>query len=203
MKCSWRSWFGLARYNVTYHCPVCNEQCHNIEDIQAHDCGDPLKIVQYSGEDERKVLSKALHTNLKKASLEALPPDAEPQPACLAPGSTNPKDALGIKKPNLFLIPPSSLVYQALAMQDGAVKYGPYNWRENSVSASIYIAAAMRHMASWVDGETNAADSGKPHLGHALACLGIIVDALETGNLVDDRPKVGAASKVISAWTVK
>lgn len=114
------------------------------------------------------------------------------------PLGTNPKDLLGIKKVQLNLVPPSSIIYQALAMEDGARKYGPYNWRQNKVIASIYIAAAMRHLHSYLDGEENAQDSGKPHLAHALACLGIIVDAKETGNLVDDRPLPGAASKLIS-----
>lgn len=113
---------------------------------------------------------------------------------------SNPKDLLGIKKPQLNLVPPSSIVYQALAMEDGAVKYGAYNWRENNVKASIYYAAAIRHLGEWFDGQTNADDSKKPHLGHALACIGIIVDALENGNLIDDRPKPGSMSKVIQNW---
>lgn len=116
---------------------------------------------------------------------------------------TNPKDLLGIKKVQLNLVPASSIIYQALAMEDGARKYGPYNWRANKVIASIYIAAAMRHLQAWQDGEEVAEDSQKPHLAHALACLGIIVDALETGNLVDDRPLPGAASKLISKWEKK
>jgi hypothetical protein len=109
----------------------------------------------------------------------------------------NPKDALGIKKVQLNLVPAASLIYQALAMEDGSVKYGPFNWRKNSVKASIYIAAALRHIQAWHDGEENAEDSGNPHLAHALACLGIIVDAKETGNLADDRPTPGAASALI------
>jgi hypothetical protein len=116
---------------------------------------------------------------------------------------TNPKDRLGAKKVNLNLVPASSIIYQALAMEDGAVKYGPFNWRENKVIASIYVAAAMRHIQQWQDGEELASDSKKPHLGHALACIGIIVDALETGNLVDDRPKAGAASQLIAKWERK
>lgn len=117
---------------------------------------------------------------------------------------TNPKDLLGIKKVQLNLVPASSIIYQALAMEDGAMKYGPYNWRSNKVIASIYVAAAMRHLQAWYDaGETLASDSKKPHLGHALACIGIIVDAIETGNLVDDRPVPGAASKLIAEWEQK
>lgn len=111
---------------------------------------------------------------------------------------TNPKDLLGMKKVRLSLVPPSSIIYQALAMEDGAKKYGPYNWRENAVIASIYVDAAMRHLQSWFDGEENAEDSKKPHLAHALACIGIIVDAKETGNLKDDRPLPGAAARLIA-----
>lgn len=114
---------------------------------------------------------------------------------------TNPKDLMGTKKVPLSLVPVSSTIYQALAMEDGAIKYGPYNWRSNKVIASIYVDAALRHLAAWFDGEELAADSQKPHLGHALACIGIIVDAYETGNLVDDRPVPGSASKLIAKWT--
>jgi Domain of unknown function (DUF5664) len=115
--------------------------------------------------------------------------------------TTNPKDRLGLKKVPLHLIPGPSLIYQALAMKDGAKKYQPFNWRSNKVVASIYISAAMRHLLSWFDGEEVASDSGVPHLGHALACLGILVDAKETGNLVDDRPIAGATPSLLAKFT--
>ena len=127
----------------------------------------------------------------------------QPETAKVTPLGTNPKDLLGTKKPNISLVPMSSIIYQALAMEDGAKKYGPYNWRQNKVIASIYVDAAMRHLAQWFDGEELASDSQKPHLAHAMACIGIIIDALETGNLVDNRPLPGAASKVIERWTKK
>ena len=111
--------------------------------------------------------------------------------------STNPKDLVGAKKIRLSLVPPASLIYQASAMEDGAVKYGPYNWREKKVSMMIYLDAALRHISSLIDGENLAQDSKKHHLAHALATLGIVVDALETGNLIDDRPNEGAASRLI------
>lgn len=81
---------------------------------------------------------------------------------------------------------------------DGADKYGPYNWRDNAVIASIYVDAATRHLTAWLEGEELAADSEVHHLGHAIACLAILLDAQETGNLVDDRPKgKNIASKVL------
>lgn len=114
---------------------------------------------------------------------------------------TNPKDLLGMKKPRLSLVPPAGLVYAALAMANGADKYGPYNWREKKVQVMIYLEAAMRHILSYQDGEENAKDSGVPHLGHALACLLIIIDALETGNLIDNRPKAGPMADLIERYT--
>jgi hypothetical protein len=116
---------------------------------------------------------------------------------------TNPKDLVGAKKVQLNLVPASSIIYQALAMEDGAAKYGPFNWRSNKVIASIYVAACMRHLQAWFDGEEEASDSHKPHLAHAIACLGILIDAKETGNLKDDRPVPGAAGKLIAEWEEK
>lgn len=101
---------------------------------------------------------------------------------------SNPKDLLGIKKPDISKIPAVALMHESLAMMDGAGKYGAYNWRDNKVVASIYIAACFRHLTLWAEGEEEADDSGCHHLGHARACLGILLDALETGNLIDDRP---------------
>lgn len=114
----------------------------------------------------------------------------------------NPKDALGMKKVSLSKFPAAARLYGALAMMDGARKYGPYNWRENKVIASIYIDACYRHIDAWFDSnEEVAEDSGVPHLGHAIACLAILVDALETGNLDDDRPVPGVFAELIKKHT--
>jgi hypothetical protein len=110
---------------------------------------------------------------------------------------TNPKTLIGIKKVSLSTIPSAALVHCALAMTDGARKYGKYNWRESAVEAEIYVDAALRHITSWYDGEDNAADSGVHHLGHAMACLAIVLDAMETGNLMDDRPEPGVMANLL------
>ncbi len=115
--------------------------------------------------------------------------------------TTNPKDLIGVTKVPLFsVVPPASLIYEGLAMQDGARKYGPFNWRSKKVILSIYLDALGRHVLAFVDGEEFAADSKKPHLAHAKACLGIIIDAMETGNLIDDRPPRGPAADLLERW---
>jgi hypothetical protein len=121
----------------------------------------------------------------------------------LAPKSTNPKDRIGMHKPPLHLIPGVALVEESMAFKDGAEKYGPYNWRDEKVSASIYVSAALRHLHDWYDGQECASDSGRHHLAHARACLGILLDAQSIGQMVDDRPKPGKTAERIEALTVK
>jgi hypothetical protein len=100
---------------------------------------------------------------------------------------TNPKQAFGDTKLPLHLWPETATIEGALACLEGKLKYGRCNWREAGVLASTYYAAARRHLIAWFEGEETAADSGVSHLGHALACLAILVDAKANGKLIDDR----------------
>lgn len=111
----------------------------------------------------------------------------------------NPKDLLGIKKVSITKLPMVGLIHGAHAMMYGAAKYGPYNWRGNAVVASIYIDATLRHLMAWFDQkEEVASDSKVHHLGHVLANMAILLDAMETGNLLDDRPHSGRAAEVLA-----
>lgn len=112
----------------------------------------------------------------------------------------NPKTVLGVAKVPLHLVPPSAVHYLAMAFADGAKKYGPYNWRDKTVSSSVYIAAVLRHIDAWRDGEEESSDAKVHHLAHALACLAIILDAQTIGKLNDDRPTKGAASYLQSTY---
>lgn len=128
---------------------------------------------------------------------------------------TNPKTFMGKRKLPMFsVVSPASMIYEADAMRygafdaprvDGKKGYGPFNWRENPIEASVYVDAAARHIMAWQDGEDLAADSLVHHLAHAKATLGIIIDALESGTLIDDRPKIksGVASRLLAERTKK
>ena len=104
----------------------------------------------------------------------------------------NPKDKIGATKISISKVPMAGLIHEAHAMMRGAELYQPFNWRDTPVQASIYVDACMRHLMAWFEREEVAADSGVHHLGHARACLGILLDAIETNKLVDDRPKISA-----------
>jgi hypothetical protein len=118
---------------------------------------------------------------------------------------TNPKDVLGMKKPPMTLIPTASLVYLSRVMELGAKKYTPFNWRNPAtpVKLTVYLSAAWRHLLQILDGEDNDSESNQPHAAHAMACFAIILDAHACGTLVDDRPRKGAATKVINELTTK
>jgi hypothetical protein len=103
--------------------------------------------------------------------------------------TTNPKDLVGNTKVSISKFPVIGTIYGAMAMMDGAEKYGPYNWRDKEVIASIYVDAAKRHLDCWFEGQEKASDSKVHHLGHAIACCAILLDAQAHDKLVDDRPK--------------
>lgn len=115
-----------------------------------------------------------------------------------APGSppANPKQAYGDAKIPVHRVPPALELYAAMSLGEGATKYGPFNWRENPVELMTYVGAIKRHLAAWIDGEDIDPDSkeGKPHLAGIAGSLAIIIDALECGNAIDNRPPTNAGT---------
>ena len=105
---------------------------------------------------------------------------------------TNPKDVISGSKLPLHLWPTTATAMGSIGLLEGALKYGRMNWRKSGVRASVYVAACKRHLDAWFEGEDHAPDSGSPHLGNALACLAIIIDAAACGKLEDDRAYNGA-----------
>ena|SRR3990167_5152396 len=110
---------------------------------------------------------------------------------------TNPKDIIGTDKVPLSLVPGSALAYQALGHLEGNLKYGLVNWRESGVRFSIYMDAMLRHAMKLINGEWADPVTLVPHLASMGACINIIIDAYESGKLIDDRPKSAPIAEVI------
>jgi len=114
----------------------------------------------------------------------------------------NAKDAIGSDKLPLSLWPESATAVGCLALLDGMLKYGRANYRAApNLRLSIYVDALKRHVNAFVEGEDVDPDSGIPHLGHALACLAILVDASAADNLLDDRPIRGGYRQFVDGLT--
>lgn len=106
----------------------------------------------------------------------------------MEPKPSNPKDRMAITRLDLSLLPATARAYGALAMTEGDLKYGGFNYRTVGVSASVYYAAANRHLDKWFNGEWEDKETGVPHLASALACIAVIIDAIECDKMTDDRP---------------
>lgn len=101
---------------------------------------------------------------------------------------SNPKDAIGCKKPPLSVLPMPVLFEVGAGMLEGACKYRRHNYRAVGVRASIYFDAAMRHLALWWEGEDIDQDSGLHHITKAIAGLIVLRDAQMRDMVNDDRP---------------
>ena len=109
----------------------------------------------------------------------------------------NPKDRFGSAKVPLHLVPPTSIIIQAICMDDGNIKYGPYNTRVEPIQCLGYLSAAMRHIQAFLDGQEYDSVTGKPHLGYAQATVGLVLDAWFNGTLIDNRPVQGVGGHLI------
>lgn len=99
----------------------------------------------------------------------------------------NKKDVVATNKPKVSAVPPIALFAIGAAMQNGADKYGLFNWRESEVKATTFFDAIHRHLAAWYSGEDYADDSKVHHLAHVMAGCAIILDAINSAVFVDDR----------------
>jgi len=91
-------------------------------------------------------------------------------------------------KADLSMVPLPALEAEAKAFMLGEEKYGRYNYLEG-MSAVRLLAAAQRHLSQWLWEKDDDDESGVSHLGHARACLGMVLHLESEGTLIDDRYK--------------
>lgn len=104
----------------------------------------------------------------------------------------NPKELAGSKKPATFSVMPRwPLLEVGRVMSVGAAKYGAFNYRDSSISASVYQDAIERHLQLWFDGVDDDDETGVSHLASVIASCLLLMDAQATGKLNDDRQKTG------------
>lgn len=90
------------------------------------------------------------------------------------------------EKPDLSLVPLVAIEGMARALMTGEKKYNRYNYLSGFHSHRL-IAASLRHILAWQDGETLDPETGNNHLWHALASLAMLLDCEKHGTLVDTR----------------
>jgi hypothetical protein len=113
----------------------------------------------------------------------------------------NPKDAVGIRKAPLSVVPMNVIAEIGVGMLEGAAKYGRHNYRAVGTRASVLFDATLRHLIAWWEGEDVDPDTcpcdedgnldltnGLSHITKALTSLVVLRDGMLQGRCTDDRP---------------
>ncbi len=90
-------------------------------------------------------------------------------------------------KTRFDLVPLTSLKDCADVFEYGAEKYASWNWAKG-MPWSVPYGCLMRHLEAWYRGEGNDAESGLPHLGHAMCNLIMLAHYARFYKEGDDRP---------------
>jgi hypothetical protein len=93
------------------------------------------------------------------------------------------------EKIDLSLVPKPAMEAIGRALMFGAKKYGRYNYTQGFESSRL-IAACLRHVSAWQDGEDLDPESGLSHLDHAIACLSMLLHNNSLGTTTDNRRKI-------------
>jgi hypothetical protein len=101
---------------------------------------------------------------------------------------TNPKDAVGIRKAPMSVVPSAVVMEMGLGMMEGARKYGRHNYRKAGVRASVYYDATQRHLMEWWEGTDIDEGSGLSHITKAMTALAVLRDSMMNDMWTDDRP---------------
>ena len=89
-------------------------------------------------------------------------------------------------KPPLAIVPSPLIDSIAHAMGYGADKYGMHNYKLGMSNIRL-LSACKRHINAYINGEDNDSESGIHHLGHAGACLAMLMELDRLGKLEEER----------------
>jgi len=91
-----------------------------------------------------------------------------------APGGRKDDDG----KIRMELLPFNALVGVADVLTYGSEKYGAHNWQ--GIDAQRYVGALLRHLAAYMEGEENDAESGRSHVAHLATNALFLLSKYET-----------------------
>ncbi len=98
-------------------------------------------------------------------------------------------------KAPIDLLSSAALIEIARVMDQGAVKYGRFNWAKG-LNFSRVLSAAQRHLLAWNNGEDLDPETGISHVAHAACNCLFLLDYLDRGLVeLDDRRPVETRKK--------
>lgn len=129
-------------------------------------------------------------TNADRAAIKPIPDNVQIPPETIAAIQKQFGTALkfdGEKLP-LHLLSTEAMNQTAAVLKFGAQKYAEHNWRKG-FAWSRPLAAAMRHITAFNNGEDRDPESGLSHLAHAACCIMFLLEFEKTHQHLDDRYK--------------
>lgn len=105
----------------------------------------------------------------------------------------DPKQAQAVKKMCFEAVPISLLVRAQPGNQNGADKYGIWNWLklpDGSMSMNTYLNALQRHLLLFRAGQDYTSDTDIHNLDSMISGLGVLRDAMMFNKVNDDRVKL-------------
>lgn len=80
------------------------------------------------------------------------------------------------EKPRWDLLPFDAVETVVRVLSFGAKRYGPWNWVnvKNNPGQDRYLAAMLRHLSAYAQGQWLDSESGLPHLAH-VACSALFL----------------------------
>ena len=73
------------------------------------------------------------------------------------------------------LLPKGAVNSVVDVLEFGSKKYADNNWQKVPDAKTRYYDAAMRHLDAWLNGDLKDAETGFPHLAHAICCLMFLI----------------------------
>lgn len=74
-------------------------------------------------------------------------------------------------KADYTLVPWDALEQIVKVLEFGAKKYARENWRHVPDARRRYLAASVRHLAAYMNGEAKDTETGLSHIAHAGCCV--------------------------------
>ncbi len=105
-------------------------------------------------------------------------------------------------KTRLDLISSVAIIELGNVLTFGCKKYSAHNWRLG-IAWSRVIAAVLRHIFSWMRGETYDKETGLNHLAHAMCGLMFLLEYAETRKEFDDRYTAPVSAGVTTVSNVR
>ena len=105
----------------------------------------------------------------------------------------DPKQSQAAKKMAFDAVPLSLLLHAQPGCQNGADKYGVYNWLvldDGSMSINTYLNALQRHLILYRAGQDYTSDTNVHNLDSMISGLAVLRDAMLFGKVADDRVKL-------------